>query len=133
MRQQGGEEVLGEGVHGDALPVDDLAQPAERTRCTRRRTTHRTHTLLEFVHIRPKTLHDGFSGESALHLLVTGRPVSSESEPAGRPAAALEAWPRSAPRCDTPGEGGWEGVGEGRRDNKHPEVFTIIFGATQGR
>lgn len=36
VRQQGGEEVLGEGVHGDALPVDDLAHAAERTRCDQR-------------------------------------------------------------------------------------------------
>lgn len=37
MRQESGEEVLGKGVHRDALPVDDLAQTAERTRCSGRR------------------------------------------------------------------------------------------------
>lgn len=39
MRQQGREEVLGEGVHGDTLPVDDLTQTAERTGWTGRKTT----------------------------------------------------------------------------------------------
>lgn len=35
MRQEGGEEVLGKCVHGDALSVDDLAQTAEGTCCSR--------------------------------------------------------------------------------------------------
>lgn len=35
--QQGREKVLGEGVHGNTLPVDDLTKTAERTRCTRER------------------------------------------------------------------------------------------------
>ncbi len=38
MWQQGREEVLGEGVHGNALPVDDLTQAAERTSWTKRKT-----------------------------------------------------------------------------------------------
>lgn len=41
VRQQGREKVLGEGVHGDALPVDDLTKTAERTRCTPERTKQR--------------------------------------------------------------------------------------------
>lgn len=37
VRQQGGEKVLGKGVHGNALPVDDLTKTAEWTRCSPRR------------------------------------------------------------------------------------------------
>lgn len=31
MGQQGGEQVFGKGVHGDALTVDDFSQAAEGT------------------------------------------------------------------------------------------------------
>lgn len=34
MWQQGREEVLGKGVHGNTLPVDDLTETTEGTRCT---------------------------------------------------------------------------------------------------
>lgn len=37
MREQGREEVLGEGVHGNTLPVDDLAKTAERTGWTQKK------------------------------------------------------------------------------------------------
>lgn len=34
MRQEGGEEILGERVHGNALSVDDLPQTTEGTTWT---------------------------------------------------------------------------------------------------
>lgn len=37
MWEEGREEVLGEGVHGNTLPVDDLAKTAERTGWTQKK------------------------------------------------------------------------------------------------
>lgn len=128
MWQQGREEVLGEGVHGNTLPVDDLTKTAERTSWTQGKTKtmlqlfffatvskteelNQIHSLKlkiseKSVRLTERLLeHEVKKGPERMssYLLVAVRPVSEESEPGGRPAPVLEVLRQSAPRYDTPG------------------------------